>query len=70
MKDHGKRIDQLEQQLPTNTEPHYVGWKGYPWSEEEKAEAIEREPECLFFWRSLSSVPLRKKNKPSEGKGS
>ena len=47
-----KRLTQLERQTPI--ERRFVEWVGNPWTEEQKAEAIRREPDRRIFFRSLS----------------
>jgi hypothetical protein len=47
-----KRLTQLERQAPI--ERKFVEWVGNPWTEEQKAEAIRREPDRTIFFRSLS----------------
>jgi hypothetical protein len=46
------RLTQLERQTPI--ERQFVEWVGNPWTEEQKAEAIRREPNRRIFFRSLS----------------
>ena len=47
-----KRLTRLERQTPI--ERRFVGWAGNPWTEEQKAEAVRREPDRRIFFRSLS----------------
>lgn len=47
-----KRLTQLERQTPI--ERKFVEWAGNPWTEEQKAEAIRREPDRRTFFRALS----------------
>ena len=53
MRDKNKRLERLEKKVPV--ERKFVSW-GDPWTPEEKAEAIRREPECRIFWQSLVDV--------------
>jgi hypothetical protein len=46
-----KRLTRLERQTPI--ERQFVEWVGNPWTEEQKAEAIRREPDRRIFWLSL-----------------
>ena len=46
-----KRLTRLERQTPI--ERKFVEWVGNPWTEEQKAEAIRREPDRRIFWLSL-----------------
>ena len=49
-----KRLERLEKKVPV--ERRFVEWLGDPWTPEQKAEAIRREPERRIFWRSLLDV--------------
>jgi hypothetical protein len=51
MSNRDKRLTRLEQKTPI--ERQFIGWEGNPWTEEQKAEAIRREPKRQVFWRSL-----------------
>ncbi len=55
MSDTDKRLKRLEKRAPVKRT--FVEWLGDPWTPEEKAEAIRREPDRLFFWRSLLDHP-------------
>ena len=52
MRAHANRVKRLEEKLPP-PERQFIAWVGKPWTPEEMAEAIRREPDCLIFWRSL-----------------
>lgn len=43
----GKRLTRLEQKTPI--ERQFIGWKGNPWTEEQKEEAMRREPDRWGF---------------------
>ena len=52
MKNKADRLKRLEDKAPAK--PVFIEWQGgRHWTEEEKAEAIRRHPECRFFWMSL-----------------
>lgn len=51
-----KRLEKIEQQVPSKEEPQFISWIGHPWTEQEKAEALRKDPGGTFFWKSLSSV--------------
>ncbi|HNX35037.1 MAG TPA: hypothetical protein PKM57_10440 [Kiritimatiellia bacterium] len=53
MRDKNKRLERLEKKA--SVERVFVAW-GDPWTPEQKAEAIRREPERRIFWRSLVDV--------------
>lgn len=56
MNNRDKRLTRLEQKTPI--ERQFIWWEGNPWTEEQKAEAIRREPDRRIFWRSLlDSIP-------------
>lgn len=57
MKNSKTRLQTLEARFPQNDKPIFIGWIGDPWTEEQKKEAIRKNPECKFFWRSLSTTP-------------
>ena len=52
MKTQETRVKKLEQKAPP-IERKFISWQGRPWTEEQKAEAIRRNPKCRIFWRSL-----------------
>jgi len=51
MSNQGKRQARLEKKAPTDQQ--FIEWKGKPWSSEQKAEALRREPNRRIFWHSL-----------------
>ena len=56
MKTQQNRVKQLEQQVPPFERKFYC-WKGNPWTPEQEAEAIRRNPTKQFFYRSLLETP-------------
>jgi len=55
MSNKSKRLKRLEKQLEKKepVKPQFIGWIGNPWTPEQMAEAIRREPNRKIFWRSL-----------------
>ncbi len=51
MKTQKNRVKKLEQKAPP-FERQFISWKGCPWTEEQKAEAIRRDPEGRI-WRRV-----------------
>jgi len=51
-----KRLEKIEQQVPCKEEPQFISWIGHPWTEQEKAEALRKDPRGTFFWKTLSST--------------
>ncbi len=52
MKTQHTRLKKLEQKAEP-IEREFVDWPHNRWTEEEKAEAIRKDPTCRIFWRSL-----------------
>ena len=52
MKKQSTRLEKLEKKAPP-TKPVFVGWIGNPWTPEQEAEAIRKNPGQKIFWRSL-----------------
>lgn len=54
-----KRLEKMENQIRPEREPEFHAWQGNEWTEEEKAAALGKHPDCTFFWKTLSStLPL------------
>ena len=56
MKTQTNRAKRLEKKAPTG-EPQFYCWIGNPWTPEQEAEAIRRNPEKRVFWRGLLEKP-------------
>jgi hypothetical protein len=52
MKTQASRLARVEQKTPQR-ERQFISWQGNPWTPEQMAEAICREPNRRIFWRSL-----------------
>ena len=52
MKIQDKRLNKLEQNAPP-FKREFIEWAGNPWTEEEMAEAIRKDPNERVFWKSL-----------------
>lgn len=54
-----KRLNRLDRKVkkdkPEN--PEFIGWKGNPWTPEQMAEALRRNPEQTRFLRALPQTP-------------
>ena len=57
MKAQENRMKRLEEKLPP-LERQFIAWKGKPWTLEQKAAAIRREPDRLIFWPSMIEEPI------------
>ena len=52
MKTQATRLAQVERKaVPRKRQ--FVGWAANPWTPEQEAEAIRREPKRHLFWRSI-----------------
>ena len=56
MKTQNNRLKKLEQKAPP-LERRFICWIGNPWTPEQEAEAIRRNPTKLIFWRTLLETP-------------
>jgi hypothetical protein len=65
MKSQKNRVKKLEQMVPP-IERQFVGWKGNPWTPEQEAEAIRRQPNQTIFWRSLLETPEETQRKMAD----
>jgi hypothetical protein len=52
----------MEQKIEP-TRRQFIGWTGNPWTPEQEAEAIRRQPEQKIFWRPLLETPEETKRK-------
>ena len=66
MKTQQNRLTKLEQKAPP-CERRFIGWAGNPWTPEQMAEAIRRQPTQRFFWRSLLETPEDTQRKMADG---
>jgi hypothetical protein len=66
------RLKKLEQKVGP-VERQFISWGDRPWTEEQKAEAIRKDPECLLFWPTLvETFPLLPRHSgalPKNGEG-
>ncbi len=57
MKRLAKALKRLEKKVPAIEEPQFISWPANPWTPEQMAEALRREPNRKMFWRALLETP-------------
>ena len=50
-------VKRLEKKVPLPDETQFLGWSHNPWTPEQMAEAVRREPKQKVFWRPLLESP-------------
>ena len=60
-----KRLERLQRKIGP-IERQFVAWPHNPWTPEQKAEAIRRDPDQLVFWKRLREGLPRPKPETDE----